>query len=237
MDVAKKSTKSAGICEQKSEFLKNFNSFDNNNLILLILSKITQNSAKSTGSSNYRGTFFCESQRDSAEAASTLSRRRIAKAGIVNSGELIMATGFLLITITHLPIYPFTHPFMQNKANLLNTQMNVNKVLTKDYENVRLHRRGKNKPNSNPIQTQSNPIKPNSPSAIRNTQYAIRNTNPNKANFKRRARPVTQPRGGLVGQSPDPNEPLPRASDAARGVCRWSSLLAMSFICRSRVNR
>ncbi len=65
---------------------------------------------------------------------------------------------------------------MQNKPNLLNTQMNVNKVLTKDYENVRLHRRGKNKPNSNPI-------KPNSPSAIRNTQYAIRNTNPNKANF------------------------------------------------------
>ena len=36
---------------------------------------------------------------------------------------------------------------MQNKPNLLNAQMNVNKVLTKDYENVRLHRRGKNKPN------------------------------------------------------------------------------------------
>jgi len=37
--------------------------------------------------------------------------------------------------------------FMQNKPNLLNVQMNVNKVLTKDYENVRLHRRPENKPN------------------------------------------------------------------------------------------
>ena len=36
---------------------------------------------------------------------------------------------------------------MQNKAKLLNAQMNVTKVLTKDYENERLHRRGKNKPN------------------------------------------------------------------------------------------
>jgi len=42
---------------------------------------------------------------------------------------------------------------MQNKPNLLNAQMNVNKVLTKYYENVRLHRRGKNKPN----QTQFHP--------------------------------------------------------------------------------
>ncbi len=44
----------------------------------------------------------------------------------------------------------------QFKANLLNAQMNVNKVLTKDYENVRLHGRWKNKAN----QTQSNPISP-----------------------------------------------------------------------------
>jgi len=42
---------------------------------------------------------------------------------------------------------------MQNKPNLLNAQMNVNKVLTKGYENVRLHRREKNKPN----QTQFHP--------------------------------------------------------------------------------
>jgi hypothetical protein len=44
-------------------------------------------------------------------------------------------------------------------------KMNVNKVLTKDYENIRLRRRGKNKPK----QTQTNPNKP------KQTQ-----TNPNK---------------------------------------------------------
>jgi len=36
---------------------------------------------------------------------------------------------------------------MQNKPNLLDTQMNVNSVLTKHYENVPLRRRRKNKPN------------------------------------------------------------------------------------------
>jgi len=35
----------------------------------------------------------------------------------------------------------------QNKANLLDAQMNVSPVITKYYENVRLHRRGENKPN------------------------------------------------------------------------------------------
>jgi len=50
---------------------------------------------------------------------------------------------------------------MQNKPNLLNAQMNVSRVSTKDYENKTLGERGKNKPNSNPIQTQSNPIKAN----------------------------------------------------------------------------
>ena len=40
---------------------------------------------------------------------------------------------------------------MQNKANLLDAQMNVSSVLTKYYENKPLCRRGENKPN----QTQS----------------------------------------------------------------------------------
>ncbi len=44
--------------------------------------------------------------------------------------------------------------FMQNKPNLLDAQMNVSTVLTRDYENVHLLARRKNKPN----QTQSNPI-------------------------------------------------------------------------------
>jgi len=46
---------------------------------------------------------------------------------------------------------------MQNKPNLLDAQMNVNKVLTEDYENVRLHRRRKNKPNqTQPVVSLSN---------------------------------------------------------------------------------
>ncbi len=64
-----------------------------------------------------------------------------------------MTTGFLLITITHLLIYTFTHSFMQNKPNLLDTQMNANLVLTKDYENESAFGVHKNKPN----QTQFHP--------------------------------------------------------------------------------
>jgi len=51
---------------------------------------------------------------------------------------------------------------MQNEPNFRKVKLNVNKVLTKDYENKTLGGRGKNKPNTNPIQTQfkanSNPI-------------------------------------------------------------------------------
>jgi hypothetical protein len=36
---------------------------------------------------------------------------------------------------------------MQNKPNLREAQMNVNKVLTKGYENYRLPARAENKPN------------------------------------------------------------------------------------------
>jgi len=39
---------------------------------------------------------------------------------------------------------------MQNKPNLLDAQMNANKVLAKDYEDKTLGKRGKNKPNTNP---------------------------------------------------------------------------------------
>jgi len=103
--------------------------------------------------------------------------------------------------------------FMQNKANLLNAQMNVNLYVTKDYENKSNWKLSKNKPNTNPIKPNSpsairntqyairntNPIKPNSPSAIRNTQYAIRNTNPIKPNFSLTQIPQTT--------SPHPSAP------------------------------
>jgi len=51
---------------------------------------------------------------------------------------------------------------MQNKPNFRKSQMNVSNIITKDYENKTLGERGKNKPNSNPIQSQykakTNPI-------------------------------------------------------------------------------
>jgi len=48
-------------------------------------------------------------------------------------------------------------PFCSNKPNFRKSRMNVNKVLTKDYDKKTLGQRGKNKPNSNPIQTQYKP--------------------------------------------------------------------------------
>jgi hypothetical protein len=50
---------------------------------------------------------------------------------------------------------------MQNKPNFMEAKMNVNKVLTKDYEKRTLGERGKNKPNSNPIKPNTKPIKAN----------------------------------------------------------------------------
>jgi hypothetical protein len=47
--------------------------------------------------------------------------------------------------------------FMQNKPNFRKSQVNVNKLLTKDYEKKTLGEHGKNKPNSNPIQSQNKP--------------------------------------------------------------------------------
>ena len=47
---------------------------------------------------------------------------------------------------------------MQNKANFRKSQMNVNKVLTRDYEKRTLGERGKNKANSKPIKANTKPI-------------------------------------------------------------------------------
>jgi len=63
---------------------------------------------------------------------------------------------------------------MQNKPNFQKAQMNVSRVSTRDYEDKTLGERGKNKPNSNPIQTQSNPIKANK--MPKQTQYKPKQT-------------------------------------------------------------
>jgi hypothetical protein len=46
---------------------------------------------------------------------------------------------------------------MQNKPNLLDTQMNVSPVLTRDYVNLHLCSRFKNKAKTKPKQTQTKP--------------------------------------------------------------------------------
>ena len=51
--------------------------------------------------------------------------------------------------------------FIQNKPNFKNDQINVNKVLERDYENIRLHRSPKRtqfKANTNPISIPKNPL-------------------------------------------------------------------------------
>jgi len=49
-----------------------------------------------------------------------------------------------------IPTYERIRLFMQNKANLQESQMNVTKVLTKDYVNKPSWKVRKNKPNSKP---------------------------------------------------------------------------------------
>ena len=46
---------------------------------------------------------------------------------------------------------------MQNKAKLRKSQMNVNNLLTRDYEKTTLGIPGKNKAKTNPKQSQTNP--------------------------------------------------------------------------------
>ena len=48
--------------------------------------------------------------------------------------------------------------FMQNKPNLLNSQMNVTSLITVDYGNIANWTLGENKPNSKPIKPNTNPI-------------------------------------------------------------------------------
>ena len=47
--------------------------------------------------------------------------------------------------------------FLQNEPNFRKSQVNVNKVITKDYEKKDTWLSGKNEPNTNPIRTQYEP--------------------------------------------------------------------------------
>jgi len=64
--------------------------------------------------------------------------------------------------------------FMQNKANLLNTQILVNCVLTMDYVNIRLRSRFKNKANQSQFKANLSQLKPISmPNKPKQTQPVV----------------------------------------------------------------
>jgi len=81
--------------------------------------------------------------------------------------------------------YEIINKNMQNKANFPDTQMNVSRVSTKDYESQTLGERGKNKPNSNPIQTRTKPI---SEKAKMNVTSIITKGYENKPRFRAKAK-------------------------------------------------
>jgi len=76
-------------------------------------------------------------------------------------------------------------PFMQNKPNFGKSQMNVSRFSTRDYEKRTLGERGKNKPNTKPIQTQTNPI-PEKPKM--NVTSIITKGYENKPRFRAKAK-------------------------------------------------
>ena len=78
---------------------------------------------------------------------------------IKNLIYLLLFSLFLLISVAK-KFYeiPATNYYFLSKTNPITKRdkMNINKVLTKDYENKRLFRRPENKPNSNPISNPDN---------------------------------------------------------------------------------
>jgi hypothetical protein len=61
--------------------------------------------------------------------------------------------------------------FMQNKAKFQKVKLNVNKVLTKDYEKMDTWSIGKNEPKTNPNEPKTNPIKANKMPMLTYTVY------------------------------------------------------------------
>ena len=80
--------------------------------------------------------------------------------------------------------------FMQNKANLLDTQMNVTSFYTVDYENIANWKLGENKANTKPKQSQNKPnllnaqINVSSCFTMNYEQLTMNSANKNKPNSK-----------------------------------------------------
>ncbi len=83
--------------------------------------------------------------------------------------------------------------FMQNKPNFRKAQMNVNSLITMNYENISDWTIGQSKPNSNPIKPNCKKAKMNVNLTLtkdyrKNDDFAVQqnksNSNPLKANFR-----------------------------------------------------
>ena len=88
-------------------------------------------------------------------AIGILANRRLGRRIVLNLGHF----DFEIVSDFDIRISDFNHSgcFMQNKPNLMDTQMNVSTVLTKDYERNDVFAVPENKANSNPIKPNTNP--------------------------------------------------------------------------------
>ena len=101
--------------------------------------------------------------------------------------------------------------FMQNKPNFLTGQINATLFAAKDYENKWQRRVRKNKPKTNPIQTQTNPI-PEKPK-MNLTFYSTKDYDNKPPRPKRKNEPKTNPKRTQfpLPQSPHSSQlPTPR---------------------------
>jgi hypothetical protein len=81
------------------------------------------------------------------------------------------------------------HPFLQNKPNFKKSQMNVNKVLTRDYEKRTLGERGKTNPKQTQNKAKTNPNKANFHPKNQLPPPKQTQTNPKQTQFQRQKKP------------------------------------------------
>ncbi len=98
---------------------------------------------------------------------------------------------------------------MQNKPNFQDVQMNVILYNTKDYNNETAFRRGKNKPNSNPIKPNSRKAQMNVKLTLtkdyrKNDDFAVQQNKPNSNPIQTQSKPILSAVGGFF---PYPNLP------------------------------
>jgi len=110
---------------------------------------------------------------------------------------------------------------MQNKPNVKDAQINVNSYMKSIYEKLDTWLSGKNKPNSNPIQTQSNPIL----SAVGGLQMSVNSIL--TKDYERNdifAVPENKPNSNPIQTQFKPCPELAEALSAAEGAVEWANL-------------